>query len=150
MSTPLRAEIEIDAAPDQVWHVLADFAAYPDWNPFIRRLDGLAAVGSRLTTRIEPPGGMGMTLRPTVLAAVAGHELRWLGHLGVPGLFDGEHSFRIESIGTQRVRFVQEEHFTGLLAPLVLKFIQGQTQQGFKEMNQALKSRAEDLPTPRP
>ena len=40
MSTPLSSEIEIDASPDRVWSVLTDFAAYPDWNPFIRRLDG--------------------------------------------------------------------------------------------------------------
>jgi hypothetical protein len=90
---------------------------------------------------------MGMTLHPTVFAAVPDHELRWLGHLGVRGLFDGEHCFRIDSIGAKRTRFVQEERFTGLLAPLVLRFIQRQTQQGFQEMNQALKSRAEHAPT---
>jgi hypothetical protein len=41
------------------------------------------------------------------------------------------------------VRFVQEERFTGLLAPLVLRFIEGSTRQGFEAMNLALKARAE-------
>ena len=143
MSKQLRTEIVIDAAPDRVWAVLTDFAAYPAWNPFVRRLSGPAAVGSRLTARIEPPGGMAMTLRPTVLAAVPGRELRWLGHLLVPGLFDGEHGFRIEPLGPDRVRFVQEERFAGLLAPLVLRLVERGTRQGFEAMNRELKARAE-------
>ena len=150
MSTPLRAEIEIAASPERVWGILADFPAYPGWNPFVRRVDGSAAVGSRLTARIEPPGGLGMTFRPTVLAAVPGRELRWLGHLGVPGLFDGEHGFRIEPLGPDRVRFVQEERFAGLLAPLVLRFVEGGTRRGFAAMNRALKARAEQTSSPRP
>ena len=66
-----------------------------------------------------------------------------MGHLGVPGLFDGEHRFRIEPSGADRVRFVQEERFTGLLAPLVMRFIERGTRRGFETMNQALKARAE-------
>ena len=81
-----------------------------------------------------------MRMRPTVLAATPSQELRWLGHLGIPGLFDGEHRFRIEPLGTDRVRFVQDERFTGLLAPLVLRFIARRTRQGFEAMNQALKA----------
>jgi hypothetical protein len=100
-------------------------------------------VGSRLDLQMRPPGGRSMQLRPTVLAAAPSEELRWLGQLGVPGLFDGEHRFRIEPLGTNRVRFVQEERFTGLLAPLVLRFIESGTRRGFEAMNQALKARAE-------
>ena len=84
-----------------------------------------------------------MRMRPTVQAATPSQELRWLGHLGIPGLFDGEHRFRIEALGTDRARFVQEERFSGLLAPLVFRFIERGTRQGFEAMNQALKARAE-------
>jgi len=38
-----------------------------------------------------------MTFRPTILKAEPNRELRWLGHLLVPGLFDGEHIFTIET-----------------------------------------------------
>ena len=143
MATQLRTEIEIDASPDRVWRVLTDFAAYPDWSPFIRRVGAPIEVGSTLDAHIQPPGGRGMTLRPTVLTARPSLELRWLGHLIVPGLFDGEHGFRIEPLGSDRVRFVQEERFAGLLAPLVLRFIERGTKRGFEEMNQAIKVRAE-------
>lgn len=143
MATQVRTEIEVDATPTRVWDVLTDFAAYPAWNPFIPSLDGSAEVGARLDARLQPPDGMGMRFRPTVLAAVPARELRWLGHLLVPGLFDGEHGFRIEPLGPNRVRFVQEERFSGLLAPLVLRFIERGTRQGFEAMNRALKLRAE-------
>jgi hypothetical protein len=84
-----------------------------------------------------------MRMRPMVLAATPSQELRWLGRIGVPGIFDGEHRFRIESLGQDHVRFVQEERFTGLLAPIILRFVERGTRQGFEAMNQALKARAE-------
>jgi hypothetical protein len=143
MSPQLHAEIAIEATADRVWEILTDFAAYPAWNAFIPCISGPGTVGSRLDLQMRPPGGRGMQLRPTVLAAAPSQELRWLGQLGVPGLFDGEHRFLIEPLGTNRVRFVQEERFTGLLAPLVLRFIERATRRGFEAMNHALKTRAE-------
>ena len=149
MSPQLHAEIAIEATPERVWEILTDFAAYPAWNAFIPCISGPGTVGSRLDVQMRPPGGRSMQLRPTVLAAAPSQELRWLGQLGVPGLFDGEHRFRIEPLGTNRVRFVQEERFMGLLAPLVLRFIERGTRRGFEAMNQALKVRAEQRSSPR-
>ena len=36
----LHSEIEIDASAERVWGILTDFASYPEWNPFIRRISG--------------------------------------------------------------------------------------------------------------
>lgn len=143
MPTPLQTEIPIQATPERVWEVLTDFTAYPAWNPFIPRIAGPLTAGSRLDVQLQPPGGRGTRIRPTLRAATPGRELRWVGHLGMPGLFDGEHVFRIEPLGTDRVRFIQEEHFSGLLTPLVMRFIEDRTRQGFEAMNRALKVRAE-------
>jgi hypothetical protein len=87
-------------------------------------------------------------MHPTILAVEPRRELRWLGRLGLPGLFDGEHGFRIEADATSRdrVRFVQEERFTGVFAPIIMRFIGGSARQGFEAMNYALKSRAEQVP----
>ena len=83
-----------------------------------------------------------MRFRPTVRAAVPNRELRWLGRLGIPGLFDGEHIFELTPIGGQRARFVQRERFRGLLVPLMKKRLERDTRRGFDEMNQALRTRA--------
>jgi hypothetical protein len=139
----LRSEIEIQAPAERVWMLLTDFAAFPHWNPFIRRASGKIQVGERLEVQIQPPGARGMTFRPRVLKAEPQRELRWLGHLLIPGLFDGEHIFTIESLASNRIRFIQREVFSGLLVPLLARGLDAGTQRGFEEMNQALKARAE-------
>src|SRR5215218_1588719 len=138
--------IEIDASPAAVWRELADTGAYGHWNPFVRRLDGELAENERLEVEITPPEGRAMTFRPTVLAAKPGRELRWRGHLLVPGLFDGEHSFEIQPLEDDRVRFIQREAFKGLLVPLFAQSLESNTRRGFEEMNHALKERAEAAP----
>jgi hypothetical protein len=139
----LHAEIEIAATPERVWEVLADFDAYPEWNPFIRRISGAPRQGEKLEVRIEPPGGRGMTFKPTVLEATPDRELRWLGRLLLPGVFDGEHTLRIEPPDEgARSRFIQSEEFRGVLVPLFGGTL-GKTEEGFRQMNAALKERAE-------
>ena len=139
----LRSQIEIEASAERVWQVLTDFAAYPEWNPFIRRVDGRPEVEEQLVVRMRPSGTRGMTFRPTVMKVEANRQLRWLGHLLVPGLFDGEHIFEIEVLGRDRTRFIQREIFKGLLVPLLARSLDKSTQRGFEEMNRALRERAE-------
>lgn len=83
-----------------------------------------------------------MTFKPTIRAVEANRELRWLGRLVVPGVFDGEHSLRIEPLDGARCRFLQSERFTGLLVGLA-KGTLTKTEAGFEQMNTALKARAE-------
>ncbi len=143
----LHTEIEINAPAERVWEVLTDFASYPQWNPFIRQATGVPRIGERLEVHLQPPGGRGMSFKPKVLNAEPNRELRWLGHILIPGLFDGEHSFTIEPRGENRVRFVQREAFKGLLVPLFARSLETNTQRGFEEMNRALKERAEAAAT---
>jgi hypothetical protein len=143
-SHQLQTDIEIDATPERVWTILTDFAAYPEWNPFIRFIHGVPQQGARLKVRIQPSGTKGMTFRPSVLEAKVGRELRWIGRLLLPGLFDGEHCFVIEPIATGKVRFQQSEQFIGILVPLFRTSLDRDTKRGFEEMNLALKARAEE------
>ena len=139
----LHTQIDIDASAERVWDTLTSIADYPIWNSFMPHLAGTLAPGERLEVRLEPPGGAAMTFRPTVLAVEPARELRWLGHLLVPGLFDGVHQFEIHSLGPGRVRFVQQERFTGVLVPLFARNLDAHTLPGFNAMNAALKARAE-------
>jgi hypothetical protein len=139
----LKTQIEINAPAQRVWQILTDFKGYGRWNPFVRSLNGEPQEGSRLKVFIKPPGSRGMTLRPVVLKAEPGKELRWLGRLFVPGLFDGEHRFVIEPADAGRVIFTQAEKFRGLLVPLLWKSLDRNTRQGFNQMNEALKRLAE-------
>lgn len=142
-SYQLQTEIEIEAAPNRIWEILTDFAAYQEWNPFIRFVHGVPQQGSRLEVRIQPSGTKGMTFRPSVLTADVGRELRWLGRFLLPGLFDGEHRFLIEPIANGKVRFQQSEQFSGILVPIFRSSLDRDTKRGFEEMNLAIKTRAE-------
>jgi len=137
----LYTQIEIQAPPEKVWQVLTDFSAYPQWNPFMR-VRGTAKQGSRLILRVGR-GKQTSIFFPKVLVAKPNQELRWIGHLVIPGLFDGEHSFILEPLPNGGTRFIQEERFRGSLVQPAWNYIITDTAQGFREMNQALKARCE-------
>ena len=139
----LSAEIEIEAPAERVWGILTDFARFPEWNPFIRQATGEPKTGARLKIRLEPTGGRAMSFKPKMLNVEPNREIRWLGRLLIPGLFDGEHSLTIEPLDEKRVRFTQREKFTGLLVPFMAKSVDRDARRGFEEMNRALKERSE-------
>lgn len=139
----LHTEIEIDAPAEKVWRILTEFEAFPQWNPFIRRMSGELKVGSRLEVHMQLPGGRSMTFKPRVLKVEPNREFRWKGKLLLPGLFDGEHIFTVEPVREKRVRFIQREAMSGLLVPLFFRGMHQTTRRGFEEMNRALKSMAE-------
>ena len=143
MTKQLQAEVEVQASAERVWEVLTDFAAYPQWNPFIVKASGEPVPGTRLELHMHLAGRRTTVLRPEVLDADPGRTFRGLGRLLVPGLFDGEHRFTIQPTGPGRVRVTQHEEFRGLLAPLLLAMIAKSTLESFHRMNQALKARAE-------
>jgi hypothetical protein len=143
MSKQLTSQIDIDATPQRVWQVLSEFSSYPQWNPFIIRAEGQAQSGSRLVMRMQPIGARGVTLRPTVVEATPGHRLRWLGRLGIRGIFDAEHTFTITPREGGGVRLAQDEAFTGVLVPLLARSLDRHTRPAFDAMNTALKHRAE-------
>ncbi len=139
----IRAEIEINAPAERVWHIITDFAAFPQWNPFIRQISGELKVGGKLDVYLLPSGQRGMRFRPVVLAVEPFRELRWLGRVwSIPKLFDGEHSLTIERLDANRVRFVQQEVFSGILVS-VLGDTLSAAERSFGDMNETLKTLAE-------
>ncbi|NOQ53880.1 MAG: SRPBCC domain-containing protein [Thermoplasmata archaeon] len=145
MARELRTEILIEASPERVWEVLTDWEEMPKWNPFITEISGELEAGEKIRVHLKPPEGRGMTFKPRLVKVDHGREIRWLGHLGVPGLFDGEHIFEIDELPHGQTRFVQREEFKGVLSGLILRSIGDDTLNGFAEMNEALKERAEAL-----
>lgn len=138
----IATEIQISAPPEDVWEILTDFEAYGEWNPFITSLQGHVITGNRLTVSISPPHGKAMVFKPTVKSVIHNKEFRWLGNVLLPGIFDGEHIFTLQA-NDSGCLFRQKENFSGLLVPLLWKSMKANVQQGFEEMNKALKKRVE-------
>jgi len=108
----LHTELFIDAPPERVWSVLTDFGGYPAWNPLLLEARGEAREGAR--------------------------RLVWKG--GVPGLLHGEHYFELTPEGSG-TRFVQGEHFTGVLSLLLPAGLRKKLERGYAGMNEALAQR---------
>jgi hypothetical protein len=139
----LKCETEIEASPELIWQILTDLSAFPEWNPFIKGASGTLKKGEKLTVTMHPTGGRATTFKTTVLSVEPNRELRWIGHLGLPGLFDGEHFFGLNPLTSSRTLFVQREQFGGVLLPFLVGMLKRETSRGFSEMNLALKARAE-------
>lgn len=139
----LRTDTEIAAQPEQIWAALTDFAAYPRWNPFIRYVRGVAEEGRSLEVVVRGRGSVRTAFRARVLVADRPHELRWRGHLCVPGALTSEHRFLIEPLPDGGSRFQQNGRFSGLLTPIFRSTIDREIQRGLREMNAALKGLVE-------
>ncbi|GAA3824480.1 SRPBCC domain-containing protein [Streptomyces coacervatus] len=132
----------VQAPPSAVWTILTDLPGYSRWNPFIQHAAGRLHPGERLTLRLHPTGRRPVTFRPRVLVARPHSELRWIGRLLVPGLFDGEHSFTLRPAPGNTTDLVHAERFSGLLVPLFGSSLTA-VEREFESMNRALRKTAE-------
>jgi hypothetical protein len=137
------SEIEINSYPENVWRILTDFTTYDQWNPFIKKIIGLPTEHSKIEIYIETPSGKSRKYSPRITRVEEGRELRWFGKSSLPGFLNAEHIFTIEELQPERVRFVQREVFDGLLTRVFRKGLDSDIMQGFHNMNNALKRRAE-------
>ena len=138
MRHAIKTEININATPQKVWEVFTAFDQYPDWNPFIKSLEGDVKVGNTIKAILQD-----MTFKPVVLNYTKGKEFRWKGKLFFKGLFDGEHYFQLLANEDGSTRFIHGEDFGGMLVRLFKKKLSTDTKMGFEEMNKALKGRVE-------
>ena len=116
----IQTSADIEASPAEVWEVLTDYAAYPEWNPTQDGLDGA-----------------------TVAMSVANETLRWETTTGLIGIFDGERTFSLEPLDGGGTRFTQSELFRGVVVPFAGESLKNETAPGFHAMNAALRERVE-------
>lgn len=134
----INTEIRIDASSEKVWETLMDVESYSKWNPLVKSISGIVKEGERI--KVDLPG---MTFKPTVLVINPSKEFRWLGHLFIKGLFDGEHCFELMTNKDGSTTFLHSEQFSGILVPLFKRWFLSGTKTGFEVMNKKLKERVE-------
>ena len=140
----IKTEIIINASKEDVWNVLSNFSQYPEWNPFIRSLEGQAIKDTKLVATLQLKDRKPMVFKPVVTVSDENQKFEWLGSTPL-NVVNGRHYFIVEEINEQQVKFVHGEQFTGILAKPFHKRLAEPTQSGFIEMNKALKNRAEQL-----
>ena len=140
----IETETLINGSPQHVWRILTATDEYPRWNPEITQLRGELREGNVIEI-VVGSGRDAMVFNPTILTVRPTQELKWKGHVWIPGIFDGEHRFVLEAAGSQ-TRFVQSETFTGLLAGRLTQGVLSSTLTSMQAMNNALKQRVERTP----
>lgn len=117
--------VDIEAAPDRIWSVLAATGSYADWNDHLRAdrptesTAELLRVGVVVVLRLSGRQKRFITLRSKVTVAHPGYEARWAGRWMAPWLLSWEHSFDLTDGGDGTTRVLQTLTWRGLLAPLV-------------------------------
>jgi hypothetical protein len=137
--TSVQTQIEINAPAKAVRTVLYKFDDYPNWNPFIVKVDGSVAEGRDVTVTVKPVGKDQISGKTTIIS-LTDNRLEWRGSLAVPGLFTGDHEFIIEELDGGRTLFRQNERMAGIIIPF---FDFKPEKAGFVAMNEALKLKAE-------
>ena len=141
----IAATIDIDASPDRVWDVLADFSRYAEWNPMFTGGSGT------LAARQHP--GPADAHRRTHHDVQDLSSSRWTGPAAaMAGTADRARGLR----GGPRVRphsaeggttVVQREALVGRLVPLASSMID-KYEKTVVRLNQALRDRCQ-MPSPR-
>ena len=107
----------IEASPLAIWAVLTDAAGYSEWDSGVERIDGQIAPGAKISVFSEVSPGRAFPVTVTELRS--GETMIWSG--GMPlGLFKGERTFTLTSVGRSTLVTMREE-FSGPLLPLIWK-----------------------------
>jgi hypothetical protein len=150
------ASVTIDAPIEVVWRVMLDLDAYPQWNPFVVRIEGPAgrppALGDDLVLHVRWQSGRTTSARERITAieppapvdgvtrAILVYEFR--GWPYYAGLARGRRTQTVEQTAGGPTTYRTTEHFGGLLRrTLPVR----STQEGFERHAAALRSRAESL-----
>lgn len=113
-------ETTLAAPRDRVWEVLTDFAAYPEWNPFLRRVRAEARVGSPLTAVGRLPTGISIAFTGQIEEWEPERRLAWRARpaLLTASLLEVVHSFELDEVAPHQVRLSQHEDVTGHVVPV--------------------------------
>jgi hypothetical protein len=144
MSYEIKTEIGIRAPPARVWEVLTDFPRYPDWNPFVLKVEGNVHQNATIRYQFEMPRGIRIWTRAVVAKFDSESELRFSAHFLTPSVFRGDHYFAIEPKDQNSVIFHHGEMISGLLFPAIRIILQTHGPSVFQALNAALKQRAEE------
>ena len=152
-----KAAVDIDAPLDVVWSVMLDTARYPEWNPFLRRIEcdappapgvpirlhvtfdgGKQAESPERITVVTPPYDDAGTRRAALAYVYEG----WPARLR---LVRGTRWQRLTGLPGGGTRYETVEEFRGPLVPLAGP---ARVEEGFRRHARALKERAESLARP--
>lgn len=140
----IETEIVIAAPARQVWDILSDLGGYADWNPYLVRIEGRAAVGDEIIVHSRSADGRTTSQPIRVVLVDPQRAMRWEGGLPDRDLFLGDHWWILADMGAATL-LRQFEHFSGSMAAAILAEHGRDIRENFIRFNEALRAQAEGL-----
>ena len=133
----VRTEITIRSSPAAVWGMLTDVDNYPDWHPYIKKIEGKLSPKSKIKVTYKKDDTREGTFSAYIIDNEVNKQLSWGGSLDF--IFRAKHYYSIEAVGTDSVRLIQGEYWRGIFGGMYGKKIYRDTARKFELMNQKLK-----------
>jgi hypothetical protein len=141
--------VTINATIEQVWQVLLDLDAYPQWNPFTWCIgtpeapDRSLRMGTPVDLHVRFARRGERLQQERVALLEPPFRLGWGMTLGAPWLLKALREQRLETVDAQVCRYQTWDAFAGVLAPVVVGLFGKDIQDGFNAVAWALKREAE-------
>jgi len=124
--------------------VISDLERWAEWNPLYPEAKGVVGFGERLTLTLALPGEPRETISPRIFDWAPDEAIHW--NLSIRGgLVRTVRYLEIEAMGEESSFFSNGEIFDGLLSRFVPRRLRRAARQGFEQMGEAVRDRAEAL-----
>lgn len=134
--------VGIQAPAEVIWEILADLKSWHEWNALYPKAAGEIRIGAQLDITLALPGQPEQQIRPTVVDWVPNDQLHWKLTM-LRGLVKTIRFFEIEELAAESCIVSNGEYVGGMLGPMLARRMTGTIYRGFRDMNEALKARAE-------
>jgi hypothetical protein len=135
----IKETFEVNESIDKVWEFLTNFAKYPDWNPYLRKVTGEFKVNAPLWVQIHYPFWPPIIVKPQVAAITPPYSFSWKGSFIIPGWLDGLFLVVLYPLSPEKTRIVIKERLEGVfLLPFFIPALAAQIRISIQKMRDAI------------
>jgi len=138
----VQTQITINTTAEKAWKVLTDFEKYPEWHPYISKIEGNLKKKSKIKVTYKKNDHEDGVFSAYIIENEENKKLSWGGSLGF--IFRAKHYYMIEPIGIDSIKFTQGEYWKGIFGGMYGKKIYEDTTRKFELMNCKLKEMLEN------
>jgi len=130
-------QITIKSSPAEVWSMLTDLEKYPDWHPYIKKIEGKLDKKTKIKVTYKKNDTQEGAFPAYIIDNEVNKKLSWGGSLGF--IFRAKHYYIIEAVGADSVKLIQGEFWRGIFGGMYGKKIYVDTAHKFELMNKKMK-----------
>lgn len=141
----INKKVEIQAPIENVWSAITDLGSYSKWNSQLEYIGGDVKPGGQLHLKLSADGATPYEFKPIISYWEENRCFAWLAQSGLPGIFDGEHFFELETIDDKTTLLTNREEYRGVMSLLIKHLpLMKNAPEGFDKMNSELKTYLEN------